>query len=88
MKRKDLYNKVKELHLEAEIKRQFQRDFTKVSNIDIQTILEKHVKGIKPSTKEKELPKNVEKAIVRLVSTLQANKLLTAEESNDILGLL
>lgn len=80
MSRKDLYNKIKELGIAKAIEEKYKQNFTRVSNENLTNFIKKF--------EDKENPCNYDKVIIRLVSTLQANKMLTAADAEDILKML
>lgn len=84
MSRKELYNKVKELGIAKKIEEKFHQNFTRVSNIE----LEEFIKSFVAKNKPKAAAGDHYKVIIRLVSTLQAKKYLTAAEADDILKML
>ena len=93
MTRKELYARVKELGIADEIKNTFGKNFTQVSNDNLEMFVLKSTKAEKPKTikkadaKPKEV-KNIDKAMVKLVSTLQYKGYLTTNEVDDVLSLL
>ena len=94
MSRKELYAKVKELGAADAIKTKFGDNYTRVSNADLEDFL----KGFgKKTTKKEAAPKKEEEgsywppykeAIVKLLSTLQAKRALTAKEAEEVAALL
>ena len=94
MARKELYAKVKELGAAAAIKTKFGDNYTRVSNADLEDFLRGF--GKKPATKKEAAPKKEKKeatgsckeAMVKLLSTLQAKRALTAKEAEEVAALL
>ena len=88
MSRQELYHKVKELGIAKEIEKKFHQNFTRVSNADLESFIKGF--GVKkaPSKKVTTSTGNCSKVFIRLVSTLQAKKCLTAYEADEILKLL
>lgn len=86
MSRKEIYSKIKELGIAKEIESRFGQNFTRVSSAN----LEEFLRGYTTVKKviRKPLAPSYEKVIIRLVSTLQAKKYLTAAEAEDVLKLL
>lgn len=86
MSRKEIYSKIKELGIAKEIESRFGQNFTRVSSAS----LEEFLRGYATVKKviRKPLAPSYEKVIIRLVSTLQAKKYLTAAEAEDVLKLL
>lgn len=93
MSRKELYAKVKELGVADVIKTRLGDNYTRVSNADLEAFL----KGFGKKTTEKEVtPKKENKeatgyckeAMVKLLSTLQAKRALTAKEAEEVAALL
>ena len=87
MDRKELYNKVKELGIAEEVKKAFGDNYTRVSNANLEDFIKKYIAKSTPK-KTSKATGNYDKAIIRLVSTLQARRCLTAAEANEILELL
>lgn len=99
MNRKELYDKVKAFGLGDEIKKKFGKNFTQVSNADLEAVINAKAGAKKPvapkttNTAKVEKPKagntnNENKALVKLVSTLHFKKYLTTQEVDEILGVL
>lgn len=96
MSRKELYAKVKELGAADAIKTKFGDNYTRVSNADLEDFL----RGFgKKATKKESAPKKEKKekkeatgsckeAMVKLLSTLQAKRALTAKEAEEVAALL
>lgn len=93
MSRKELYAKVKELGAADAIKTKFGDNYTRVSNADLEDFL----RGFgKKTTKKESAPKKEKKeatgsckeAMVKLLSTLQAKRALTAKEAEEVATLL
>ena len=99
MNRKELYDKVKVFGLGDEIKKKFGKNFTQVSNADLEAVINAKAGAKKPvspkttNTAKVEKPNaektnNENKALVKLVSTLHFKKYLTTQEVDEILGVL
>jgi hypothetical protein len=99
MNRKELYDKVKVFGLGDEIKKKFGKNFTQVSNADLEAVINAKAGAEKPvapkTTNTAKVDKseagktnNENKAIVKLVSTLHFKKYLTTQEVDEILGVL
>ena len=98
MSRKELYVKVKELGAQDAIKAKFDDNFTRVSNADLEDFLngfgKKTVKKTAPAAPKKKEEKKegsgcpCKEAIVKLLSTLQAKRALTAKEAEEVAALL
>ena len=98
MTRKELYDKVKVFGLGDEIKKKFGKNFTQVSNADLEAVINAKAGAEKPvapkttNTAKVEKPMagktNNNKAFVKLVSTLHFKKYLTTQEVDEILGVL
>lgn len=76
MLRKELYAKIKELGAADAIKTKFGDNYTRVSNANLEDFL----RGFGKKT-----PKE---AMVKLLSTLQAKRVLTAKEAEEVAALL
>lgn len=100
MSRKELYAKVKELGAADAIKTKFGDNYTRVSNANLEDFLKGFGKKVtKKATKKKAAPKKEKKAkkratgsckeaMVKLLSTLQARRALTAKEAEEVAALL
>lgn len=96
MNRKELYDKVKVFGLGDEIKKKFGKNFTQVSNADLEAVINAKAGAEKPvapktaNTAKVEKPDadKINKTIVKLVSTLHFKKYLTTQEVDEILGVL
>lgn len=87
MTRKELYIKVKDLGVAGAIKAKFGDNYTRVSNADLETFLKDFSK--KTTKKEKkEATGFCKEAVVKLLSTLQAKRVLTAKEAEEVATLL
>ena len=87
MSRKEIYIKIRELGIAKEIESRFGQNFTRVSNANLEEFLRGYTTTAKKMIRKPVVP-NYEKVIIRLVSTLQAKKYLTAAEAEDVLKLL
>ena len=96
MSRKELYDKVKVFGLGDEIKKKFGKNFTQVSNADLEAVINAKAGAKKPEAPKTTNAAKVEnpnadktnKTIVKLVSTLHFKKYLTTQEVDEILGVL
>lgn len=96
MNRKELYDKVKVFGLGDEIKKKFGKNFTQVSNADLEAVINAKAGAEKPvapkttNTAKVEKPNadKINKTIIKLVSTLHFKKYLTTQEVDEILGVL
>ena len=96
MTRKELYDKVKVFGLGDEIKKKFGKNFTQVSNADLEAVINAKAGAKKPvapkTTNTAKVDKlnadKINKTIVKLVSTLHFKKYLTTQEVDEILGVL
>ena len=100
MSRKELYAKVKELGIAGAIKAKFGDNYTRVSNSDLESFLRGFGgKGSSKKVGKKEAtPRKSEDApvgdcpckaaIIKLLSTLQARRTLTAVEAEEIAAML
>lgn len=80
MTRKELYDKVKSLNLAEEVKKVFGDNYTRVSNADLeQLIVQKEAKS-KATCNNADF-KNV---VIRIVSVLQGNHVIEADDAKFI----
>ena len=87
MTRKELYIRVKDLGVADAIKTKFGDNYTRVSNADLEAFL----KGFSKETtkkEKKEATSSCKEAMVKLLSTLQAKRALTAKEAEEVAALL
>lgn len=84
MKRIELYAKVRQMNAQEAIKNYFGNNFTRISNSD----LEKFLKGFstkKETVKRKSTSEGEHKAsMITLLSILQAKKVITAKEAEEV----
>jgi predicted transcriptional regulator len=86
MSRKELYAKIKELGAADAIKTKFGDNYTRVSNANLEDFLRDFGKK---TPKKRAASKKVNKeAMVKLLSTLQAKRVLTAKEAEEVAALL
>ncbi len=84
MTRKELYSKIKSLHLENEVMKTFGDNYTRVSNYNLENLVAKKESSLKKSSCNNTTDfKNV---IIRIVSTLQGNNVIDVEDAKFILG--
>ena len=93
MSRKELYAKIKELGAADAIKTKFGDNYTRVSNADLEDFLrgfgkKTTKKEAAPKKKKKEATGSCKEAMVKLLSTLQAKRALTAKEAEEVAALL
>lgn len=93
MSRKELYAKVKELGAADAIKTKFGDNYTRVSNADLEDFLrgfgkKTTKKEAAPKKEKKEATGSCKEAMVKLLSTLQAKRALTAKEAEEVAALL
>ena len=93
MSRKELYAKVKELGVADVIKTRLGDNYTRVSNADLEAFLKDFSKkttkkGAAPKKEKKEATGSCKEAMVKLLSTLQAKRALTAKEAEEVAALL
>lgn len=93
MSRKELYAKVKELGAVDAIKTKFGDNYTRVSNADLEDFLrgfgkKTTKKEAAPKKEKKEATGSCKEAMVKLLSTLQAKRALTAKEAEEVAALL
>ena len=93
MSRKELYAKVKELGVADVIKTRLGDNYTRVSNADLEAFLKGFgkkttEKEVTPKKKNKEATGYCKEAMVKLLSTLQAKRALTAKEAEEVAALL
>ena len=93
MSRKELYAKVKELGVADIIKTRLGDNYTRVSNADLEAFLKDFSKKTTkkeaaPKKEKKEATGSCKEAIVKLLSTLQAKRALTAKEAEEVAALL
>lgn len=93
MSRKELYAKVKELGAANAIKTKFGDNYTRVSNADLEDFLrgfgkKTTKKEAAPKKEKKEATGSCKEAMVKLLSTLQAKRALTAKEAEEVAALL
>lgn len=93
MSRKELYAKVKELGAADAINTKFGDNYTRVSNADLEDFLrgfgkKTTKKEAAPKKEKKEATGSCKEAMVKLLSTLQAKRALTAKEAEEVAALL
>ena len=90
MIRSELYDKIRELNAASAIKDEFGDNYTRIPNV----ALEEFLKGFRRKTKtatssKKAVPSgSYEKALIKLVSTLQYKNVLTYKEAEEVLSAL
>lgn len=92
MTRKELYAKVKELGAADAINKKFGDNFTRVSNAALEDFLKgfgkKPVKTAPKKENKEEVKGSCKEAIIKLLSTLQAKRVLTAKEAEEVAALV
>lgn len=92
MTRKELYAKVKALGIAAAIKTKFGDNYTRVSNADLESFINSLAKKAEKKVAPKKTAKGGEgsfkEAMIKLLSTLQAKRTITAKEAEEIVSLL
>lgn len=102
MSRKELYDKVRDLGLASIIKEKYGDNYTRVSNSNLEECINAHMKGNKKKEKKEDVAdkavkspnktsldcKNCKEAVIKLISTLQIRRMITAKEAEEIAELL
>lgn len=101
MTRKELYSKIKELNLAEVIKKKYNDNYTRISSEKLQKVVDAHicckkstnstvnVKNIKNTNKSYTSDKlDVKKAIIRLLSVLQAKQVISATDAESVISQL
>lgn len=102
MSRKELYDKVRELGLADTIKKKYGDNFTRVSSSNLEEAIKAHLKNSKKEKKEKTVIekevkaptktssdcKGCKEAVIKLTSTLQTKRIITAKEAEEVAELL
>ena len=94
MQRQELYRKIKELGIAKKIEEKFHQNFTRVSNAKLESFIKEFTtKANKAANKAAKkgsvvAVSKVNIVMVNLVSTLQAKRILTATEADNILKML
>ena len=90
MQRQELYRKIKELGIAKKIEEKFHQNFTRVSNAKLESFIKEFTtKANKAANKGSvTVVSKVNIVMVNLVSTLQAKRILTATEADNILKML
>lgn len=79
MNRKDIYNKIKELKLEEEVKKVYGRNYTMVSSELLEVLIKKHnPKTTSSSTKEDVITKSSK--LDKLIEVLSKKRILLKSE--------
>ena len=96
MNRKELYAKVKELHLEEEIKSLLGKNYTMVSNDDLNKIVEQKMKALEKKAKKQSVtgvsPKvenagnncPVKDVVIKLIAHLKTYRVLSPEVAEEL----
>ena len=90
MSRKDLYAKVKQLDIAEAIKSAYGDNYTRVSNADLEAFINKTEasKKVKKSPAKNISTKGEKAAFIKLLSILQARKIVSAKEAEEVVMLL
>ena len=90
MQRQELYRKIKELGIAKKIEEKFHQNFTRVSNAKLESFIKEFTaKANKAANKSSVVAvSKVNIVMVNLVSTLQAKRILSATEADNILKML
>ena len=90
MQRQELYRKIKELGIAKKIEEKFHQNFTRVSNAKLESFIKEFTTKANKATKKSSgtAVSKVNIVVVNLVSTLQAKRILTATEADNILKML
>lgn len=89
MSRKDLYAKVKQLGIAEAIKSTYGDNYTRVSNADLETFINKTEASKKVKKSPVQTSANRKKAaFIKLLSILQARKIVSAKEAEEVVILL
>lgn len=90
MQRQELYRKIKELGIAKKIEEKFHQNFTRVSSAKLESFIKEFTTKANKADKKNFVVagSQVNIVIVNLVSTLQAKRILTATEADNILKML
>ena len=90
MQRQELYRKIKELGIAKKIEEKFHQNFTRVSNAKLESFIKEFTTKANKADKKSFVVavSQVNIVMVNLVSTLQAKRILTATEADNILKML
>lgn len=90
MQRQELYRKIKELGIAKKIEERFHQNFTRVSNAKLENFIKEFTTKANKAAKKSSVTavSKVNIVMVNLVSTLQAKRILTATEADNILKML
>ena len=90
MQRQELYRKIKELGIAKKIEEKFHQNFTRVSNAKLESFIKEFTTKANKTAKKSSVVavSKVNIVMVNLVSTLQAKRILTATEADNILKML
>ncbi len=90
MQRQELYRKIKELGIAKKIEEKFHQNFTRVSNAKLESFIKEFTTKANKTAKKGSVVavSKVNIVMVNLVSTLQAKRILTATEADNILKML
>lgn len=93
MTRKEIYSKIKAMNLADEICKTFGDNFTRVSSNKLEDFIAKKQncckksvkKNVKKNIKKNEATASIKDIVIRIVSTLQGNKLIDNKDAKFIL---
>lgn len=90
MQRQELYRKIKKLGIAKKIEEKFHQNFTRVSNAKLESFIKEFTTKANKAAKKSSVVavSKVNIVMVNLVSTLQAKRILTATEADNILKML
>lgn len=88
MSRKELYDKVRELGLADAINKKYGDNFTRVSNSNLEEAIKAHLTKKKEDVTKVAICKGCKEAVIKLISTLQIKRIITAKEAWEIAELL
>lgn len=89
MTRKELYVKVKELNVAKAIEQKYGKNFTRVSNANLEAFIAGFgKKEVKPKTSNKQNSCNCKEILIKLLSTLQARYVITPKDADEIIKML
>lgn len=102
MSRKELYDKIKELGLADAVKRKFGDNYTRVSSSNLEEFIKAHLENDKKGKKKEAIVEKAadnslktssdhkccKEALIKLISTLQTNRVITAKEAEEVAKLL
>lgn len=85
MNRKELYQKINEMNLQSVIKKTYNKDYTKCSNLDLESIITKKSKSTKTKVVHKPINTINPSAFKELIEVLKQKGLLLKSEIERIM---